>query len=60
MNPKSPKHLEDERDLVFEQSRSTGIVNWQELGHMDFKDLIHFTRQKNALFEDLNTIINDD
>ncbi len=52
MNPKSPKHLEDERDLVFEQSRSTGIVNWQELGQMDFRDLVHETRERNVYNEE--------
>ncbi len=53
MNPKSLKHLENECDLVFEQSRSTGIVNWQELGQMDFRDLVHQTRERNIYNEEL-------
>lgn len=45
-------HRQDERDLVFEQSLSTGILHWQELGYVDFKDLIHQTRERNTFKDD--------
>ncbi len=52
--PKQPRHLEDEKAVCLEKSMSTGILDWQELGHLDFKDLISQTRERNFYSEELD------
>lgn len=41
-------HPAHEIESHFEQSRITGILNWQELAHLDFEKFIEVTRARNV------------
>ncbi len=52
MNPKR-LHDENEKRLYLDQSRATGIFDWQEMAHLDFQNLIELAREKNTLSDEL-------
>ena len=48
MRPKKPEHILSEISFHLDQSLMTGIFNWQELGYLDFQNLIELTHAKNS------------
>ncbi len=51
MNPKR-LHDENEKRLYLDQSRATGIFDWQEMAHLDFQELIELARQNKPISQE--------
>ena len=52
MRPKKPEHRLNETRFHLEQSFATGILDWQAVAHIDFRDLIDLAHRKNTPPED--------
>lgn len=46
MRPRRLDQPEDEIFVYLNKSLETGILNWQELGYLEFKDLVRLSSQK--------------
>lgn len=53
MRPRTPIHLLDEMRFHLDQSLRTGILQWQELAHLEFQDLINLVYARNAFREEM-------
>ncbi len=58
MNPKEPSE-ENERRSYLDRSLATGVFHWQEMGHLDFQDLIELARENNLDSEESECDMND-
>lgn len=52
MNPKR-LHDENEKRLYLDQSRATGIFDWQEMAHLDFQELVELVRKSGPYLEEI-------
>ena len=48
MPPRRIDPTSDDIDSYLNQSQATGNLNWQELAHLDFQELIDLTRNKKS------------
>ena len=47
MRPKKPIHMLNEAQFHLDQSLRTGILEWQELAHLEFQDLMKLAYARN-------------
>jgi len=52
MRPKRFVHPSAELESQLEQSRATGILDWQELAHLDFQYLIELAQSRTRMGEE--------
>lgn len=48
MRPKKLHHVLDETQFHLDQSLQTGILQWQELAHLEFQDLMKLAYARSA------------
>ena len=53
MRPKKLAHILDETGFHLDQSLQTGILQWQELAHLQFRDLMKLVYARNVLPEEM-------